>query len=164
MPNWIEGTMKIRGDHKDIKRFFEEGISCHYMDSNFVFHEIERPRWISIEEWEDNDFQVIFDDEARAHQVYINGTRRAFVDADYGIYYSGNGICCFNIKQAWSFISEQYTEIARKFNLDIKLYGIECGMEFVQEVEITKEGKIITDKEIKFENWEWDCPFPNMGG
>lgn len=27
MPNWIEGTMKLRGKRSDIKRFFEEGVT-----------------------------------------------------------------------------------------------------------------------------------------
>lgn len=26
MPNWIEGTMKLRGKQEDIKRFFREGL------------------------------------------------------------------------------------------------------------------------------------------
>ena len=29
MPNWIEGTMKLRGKMSDIKRFIDEGI-CGY--------------------------------------------------------------------------------------------------------------------------------------
>ena len=26
MPNWIEGTMKLRGKRQDIRRFFLEGL------------------------------------------------------------------------------------------------------------------------------------------
>ena len=46
---------------------------------------------------------------------------------------------------------------------DIKIYAFEAGMEFNQDIEIIK-GKIIKDKEIKFENYQWECIEPNIGG
>ena len=75
-----------------------------------------------------------------------------------------------NIKQAWAFDGgsstkdlERWTEISTKYNVDIKLFGFECGMEFAQEVIILRGRKPIVN-DIQYEDWEWDCPFPNMGG
>lgn len=49
------------------------------------------------------------------------------------------------------------------YDIDIKIYAFEAGMEFNQDIEIIK-GKIIKDDEIKFENYQWECIEPNLGG
>ncbi|MBB5146203.1 hypothetical protein HNQ35_001404 [Cerasibacillus quisquiliarum] len=36
-------------------------------------------------------------------------------------------------------------------------------MEFNQDIEINK-GEIIKDEEIKFDDYEWECIYPNLGG
>lgn len=36
-------------------------------------------------------------------------------------------------------------------------------MEFTQEVIIIRGGKTIVN-EKQYEDWMWECPFPNMGG
>ena len=88
--------------------------------------------------------------------------------------YEEYGICTVPIKQAWSFSAqdsdeEKLIEIADKFHIDIKLYGIECGIQFCQEVLVLhgneeKQGVIKYNNVIQYEDWEWECPFPNMGG
>jgi hypothetical protein len=36
-------------------------------------------------------------------------------------------------------------------------------MEFCQEVEIIG-GEVIFDNTIKYDDWKWECPMPNLGG
>lgn len=45
----------------------------------------------------------------------------------------------------------------------MKIHGFEMGMEFNQDIEIV-DGKILKDEEVRFENYQWDCICPNMGG
>lgn len=36
-------------------------------------------------------------------------------------------------------------------------------MEFAQEVEILR-GELVKDEEIKYDDWEWECPMAYLGG
>lgn len=161
MPNWIDGTMKLRGKREDIKRFFNERVEG---SSGFTREE-------SVEDRSnENELEFIFKNEP-----WVEGTRRMFIKDGDVFMLQEEGVCCVNIKQAWSFSSreekdlEVLQEIADKFHIDIRLYGIECGVEFVQEVIVRhcdENGRSprIIDNCIQYENWDWDCPFPNMGG
>ena len=159
MPNWIEGTMKLRGAQKDIRRFFSEGV--------------EPSNWPDPK---DNIDQVVnkSDDEELwfefKNEPHIVGTRRAFITDDEAYMCGENGVCCVNVKQAWAFDAgsgtkdlERWTEISTKYNVDIKLFGFERGMEFAQEVIVLRGRKPIVN-DIQYEDWDWDCPFPKMGG
>lgn len=168
MPNWIEGSMKLRGEKNDIKRFFEEGITVYKVKMSISENEkakieeieINKNEWLKIEYEDEDGFEVSFSEGV---EPYIKHTRRAFI-IEEDVIYAFNGIACFNIKQAWDFLPENFIELAKTYNLDIRLFGIEKGMEFAREVEISKTGEIITDKEITYDDFVWECPFPNLGG
>lgn len=68
-----------------------------------------------------------------------------------------------NFKQAWSAIPENYQEISSKFDVDIKIFTFECGMEFTQEIEISK-GEIIKNVCYEYDDYQWEVPFSNLGG
>ena len=159
MPNWIEGTLKLRGKADDIRRFFNEGLG-----NNSCYTDVEEQ---VTDDSNEGCLDFAFNDEP-----YIRGTRRAFVTSD--------GLCvdvcdkaqdltvCVNVKQAWGFICDKddesaWRKISDEYNLDLKLYGIECGMEFTEEVIILKLKKPIINVR-HYEDWMWECPFPNMGG
>lgn len=159
MPNWIEGTLKLRGDTKCLQNFFEHGIlpCANYTNRN----EFVKCHW-----GPDNDNQVSIWPDA-----YIEDTKRAFVANGTDIFWNDDyATVCIPIKQAWGFEAGDWLELANKYNLDVKLYGIECGMEFMQEIEIVKlektdEARIIVRNTIQhFDDWEWECPFPYLGG
>ena len=159
MPNWIEGTMKLRGKREDIRRFFNEGLDA----SNWPKPEDMKNQVT------DNSTDDYLDFSFR-NEPHIVGTRRAFITDDNACLDNDEGIVCVNVKQAWAFYAgsetkdfENWKFISEKFNLDIKLYGIESGMEFMQEIIIIR-GKKPVANERQYEDWEWDCPFPRMGG
>lgn len=166
MPNWIEGTMKLRGKMSDIKRFIDEGI-CSY---NFT-GEIKKPKSDYIKDSSYDDTEL---DYHIFNEPHVEGTRRMFIRDSHIWMNKPEGVCCFNIKQAWSFTAhgsddEDLKTLADKYNVDIRLFGIECGMEFIQEVIVhhghdSEKGKIVLNNCIQFEDWEWECPFPDMGG
>lgn len=157
MPNWIEGTLKLRGKHDNIHRFIKEAIMPSRM-----FGVIVEKEYV-IDRSDDEDIDVTIKNEP-----YIAGTRRMFIqDCDvrmWGVF----GVAVFDIKQAWSFSSTQedletLQKIAHTYDVDVRLYGIERGMEFTQEVIVTAKG--VEKNEVKvYEDWDWECPFPNMGG
>ena len=159
MPNWIEGTLKLRGKQEDIRRFFREGLQ----PSNWPKPE-DRVGQI-IDRSEENELYFEFNREP-----HIVGTRRAFITDESAYMSEESGVVCVNVKQAWAFCAgpnsndlETWEDISDKYDVDIKLYGIERGMEFTQEIIILRGEKPIVN-ERQYENWDWDCPFPNMGG
>lgn len=156
MPNWIEGTMKLRGKRENIARFFREGLDASDR------HKLEDQ--VKDESGED-DLCFHF-----MNGPHIAGTRMAFIDDDYVEMYDDIGIACVDIKQAWAFDAggeteglKQWKNISEKYNVDIRLYGIEKGMQFTQEIIIVR-GKDPINNVKQYNDWDWECPFPNMGG
>ena len=155
MPNWIEGTLKLRGESKDLKGFFDTVVqppACYFREP------YKKEDFIKCE-YGDEDNLVEMKEDA-----WIEGTQRAFVNEDCFVEF-GDGFetVCIPIRQAWTFVAENWKNISEKYNLDVRLYGFERGMEFSKEVEVI-DGKITIDNEKKYEDWDWDCPMPLMGG
>ena len=160
MPNWIEGTMKLRGKREDIRRFFNEGL-----DASSWFDREEKFEDQVMDDSSDNELCFNFKNEP-----HIKGTRRAFITDDHAYMSDDEGVVCVNVKQAWAFDAgrdsedlDKWKAISDQFNLDIKLFGIECGMQYIQEVIIIRNHRPIVN-EKQYEDWDWECPFPNMGG
>lgn len=155
MPNWIEGTLKLRGESKDLKRFFETAIlPCQC----FMREPYKREDFIKCDFGDGYNLVEIKED------AWIEGTRRGFVNDECFVAFGDEyETVCIPIRQAWSFTVENWQSIAKKYNLDVRLYGFERGMQFCQEVEII-DGEITIDNEIQYDDWEWECPMPLMGG
>ena len=66
-------------------------------------------------------------------------------------------------KSAWGINVEGLVESSLKFNIDFKILGFELGMEFNQDVEIVK-GEVIKNEKITFDDYEWECIRPHIGG
>lgn len=160
MPNWIEGTMKLRGRREDIKRFFIEGLDF----SNWPKAEDRENQVIDKSGKNFIAFQF-------RNEPHIQGTRRAFITYDFVYMDEDEGVVCVDVKQAWYFCEEgsrskdieTWKSISDKFNIDIRLYGIERGMHFTQEIIILRNREPIINVK-RYADWDWECPFPNMGG
>ena len=151
MPNWCEGTLKIRGDYEAIKRFAAQGIQKTELE-------------YEGKEFEETIFHV--------YDIgYIKGTKRGLVQSDYIDIYgcdgqSGKGICAFDYRQAWSVSAAEWQKISQAYGFDVKIMAIERGMQFVQDILIVN-GVIQKDTYTEYtaiEHWLWECPFPLMGG
>ena len=149
MPNWIEGTMKIRGKANAIQTFIENTIE------NVVKHEYETDIEYDLKEW-----------------AYIDTTRRAFVDESCYVYINcaikENQTITIPIKQAWSFTpseecEQKWINFAKEYSIDIRLQGFECGLEFYQDFAVVN-GEVVIDEVRQYEDWNWDCPMPRLGG
>ena len=157
MPNWIEGTMKLRGKREDIRRFFLEGLDLSsWLTPGDIKHQVE-----------DNSTEYSLDFTFR-DQPHIVGTRRAFITDDYAYMEEEFGIVCVNVKKAWCFVGDHndldvWETISKKYDVDIRLFGIEMGQCFTQEVIISRGFKPIVN-EKQYADWMWECPFPMMGG
>ena len=160
MPNWCEGSLKVRGKLENVKKFFLEGLKCYEYNYKNFSQTISED---AIELKEDSEDEVWIKINKIAH---ISGTRRAFVEnTDVDFYPNEKGIAtaAVNMKQAWFMCAEEFLEIAKKYNVDMRLYGFECGGRFNQEI-IIENGEIVKDVEIKFDDYIWECPMTYLGG
>lgn len=148
MPNWAEGSLKLRGKSENIASALKEML----LNDTVTLED----KW--------DGALLIFNNTAP--YFYINGTRRAFIDKkQIEVWFEEEFLTVEldNFKQAWSAIPENYKKISSKFDVDIKIFTFECGMEFTQEIEISK-GEIIKDICYEYDNYQWEVPFSNLGG
>ena len=151
MPNWIEGTMKVRGKADALMKFVENAFGGD----------------IRKEDGEDYAEYTI------PKRTYIQDSRRAFTSDEWDL-----DVCIekddriqtitLPIKQAWSFTpadgeEQRWVRLAEEYGVDIRLQGFECGMEFYQDLAIVG-GRITIDKVVEYDDWAWDCPMPDLGG
>ncbi|ENI8789284.1 hypothetical protein ABZ032_002834 [Listeria monocytogenes] len=150
MPNWAEGTLKLRGKTENIVSALKEML-------------LEN-QGATLEEKYDGTLLTF---KTENDYFYINGTRRAFISGkDIEIWLDDDFMIIEleGFKQAWAALADNYTEISSKFDVDIKIFTFELGMEFTQEIEISK-GEIIKDiVNEDFTNYSWDVPFSRLGG
>ncbi|KAA9251789.1 hypothetical protein F6I28_10210, partial [Streptococcus anginosus] len=103
MPNWAEGTIKLRGKADNITS------ALKYM--------LAEDKCVTVEEKYDG--QVLVFKSANSY-FYINGTRRAFIEGDtieIWLYDDLPIIEIQDFKQAWAAIAENYQEISSKFDV-----------------------------------------------
>ena len=151
MPNWCEGSLKIRGEKENIIKFFKEGLDVTGTDKR---------AGRKIQEF------VGFDEDCVVIEgiVYINDTKGAFIEpSEFYLSEDGLQLGTLTVKQAWDIDPEDFLSIAKKYSIDIRIQAFERGMKFARDVEIVG-GKITKDETIEYDNYIWDCPMPNMGG
>lgn len=99
---------------------------------------------------------------------YIKGTHRGFVTdidvADFekcGLKSNSDEVetIAIPVKFAWDINADQLQQIALNYNIDIRIYGYECGMEFNRYIEVI-DGIILNNNTIKYENYKWECNNP----
>ncbi len=161
MPNWCKGTLKIKGNIKDVERWCKENI-------NVYSHSFKNGAWLTQHD-NDNSVKIKTGKEEIEidipKEAYIEHTSRNFVEEGsyYGSEHDGIMRLALVVKTAWAFESEPYIEMSKDYGIDFRFYGFECGMEFNQEV-IIEGGELIADNEITYDDYFWECPFPNLGG
>jgi hypothetical protein len=152
MPNWCEGWVKFRGSKENLMKF----IQSEFNGSHPVF---------------DDRFDELIPN-ILVKSTFLNSLRRAYitdddlVDANGGICLNEDGIGVFiaKINHAWSVTGQGYPELAKKYKLDIRGKCYECGMNFAEEFEYNSNGDEILYKVHEFDDYQWECECPTLGG
>lgn len=146
MPNWCEGTLKIRGTVKQIMLF--------------AIHAFETAD-IRVGDCSDTYINILFNNDA-----WVKGTHRAFCNGEicFGVNDANQKVAvALEFRQAWNVKAEPFLELARKANVDIKIYAFERGLQFNRDIEIIN-GELIKNETIEFDDYDWDCICPLLGG
>jgi hypothetical protein len=156
MPNWCEGVMKVRGSKEEIKKFLLEGLNPI---GGGLFGQVPVEKEEKEDEWE---FSL-----KSKHGFHVKGTHRNFIETNIDFYFESEDeikVCVIDgFKAAWGIDAAPLAQLSKDYNVDLRIYAFERGMEFNQEIEIHK-GEIIKDIEIKFGDYDWECINPRIGG
>ena len=170
MPNWCEGTLRLRGKRKDIVEFLKDNLRAVGHDPE-SFDSIDWP--VRVTEEDDGQYITVCGDNEKHSNSYgwiwIKGTHRNFI-VENEIYVDMYGdedktytVCIDKFNAAWGIDPEPYISFSKKYGLDIKIFASEQGMQFEQCIEIVN-GELVKDKEYRYEDWKWEAVNPNMGG
>lgn len=147
MPNWCKGTLKVRGKKKNVIEFMLKGLKP-----------VDTGRSLFL-----NKFGNIVSNET----CWIENTYRGFVlevDVFFSDYEDEDIVTiALDSKFAHDIDTGELLKTSKKYSVDMKIYGFEKGMQFNRDVEIIN-GEIIKDEEINFDDYEWECICPNIGG
>lgn len=174
MPNWVKGSLKFRGPYENILKFFEEGINIYrnvIMDPDIQLP-VPKEDWLDIHEYGEPGSRIcdVFINSAKLSNdwAYIEETKRAFIFTEQ-IYIQieersdMSAICVTEVAQAWDFRAENWEDVAKTYGIDVRLYGYESGGQFGRDICI-EHGRLLKNEYIKYDDWEWECPFPWIGG
>lgn len=164
MPNWCQGIMKLRGKKKNLLKFLLNGIEIYEFENGNL-------KTLPGKQFKATDWGEYIYSIDRSKHYHIMNTRRSFLEEDVNWYFDSTDeedmekeyIQCLDVKQAWAFSPENFLEIAKEYDLDIRIQGFECGMCFSQIMEIVDK-KITKNEEITYENYEWEAYDPRLGG
>lgn len=170
MPNWCEGNLRLRGTGAAIKEFLKNELKIVGYAGSLL-----NPAECNAEVKDNGcELEINIPEIASGWHLrsfYVNNTHRNFIETKSIYAYIGEEedceetqtVCIDDFKAAWGIKSAPYVEKAKKYGLDIKIVGFEKGMQFAQIIEIVN-GELTKDQEIKFDDWDWECLMPNMGG
>ena len=151
MPNWSEGCLKVRGKAVNVKKFILEGLT----PVDFFGTKLPKLELSDIEDVES-------DKDCR-----IEGITRGFVEnllVDFSFVEDEETFTAvLDTKFAWAADAEELLALCQKYGVDMKLYAFERGGEFNQDILIVG-GLIFRDNRIEFEDYNWECICPTLGG
>jgi hypothetical protein len=166
MPNWAEGTLKIRGTRENIRNFVLNGLkplaTVAQVFASVKGEPIPETKGFEVKSDDEDNLWIESEDG-----FGIEGATRNFIDSNYIDIYWNSGdedIVTFDYKAAWGPDTEALLKLAKKYEIDIRIYVFENGMEYNAEFEVSRTGDVILNREIKFDDYKWQCPMPNMGG
>ena len=151
MPNWSEGCLKVRGKAANVKKFVLEGLQPVDFFGN------------ALPKLELSDLG-----EAETENVcWIEGTDKGFVEnlyVDFSFVEDDETFTAMlDTKFAWAADAEELLALCKKYSVDMKLYAFEKGMGFNQDILIVGK-EILRDNRITFEDYNWECICPTVGG
>lgn len=163
MPNWCEGKLKIRGKRENIIRFIENSLII-------VKHDKEMEKIIQIDFCDDSDMVIRLNniDGSEIQYLWIKNSKRNFIDyldTDIRICKKSDNkhYTVLIIRGAWDIDVQTLLKISKEFDLEFKTYCFECGGEFNRDIEIS-HGYLVKNQTIEFEDYDWECIDPTIGG
>ena len=155
MSNWIFGQLKIRGKFENLKDFAKNGLQ----PVDFFENDILYPAY------EEDDERFYFN--CRNITLAVKNTVRTFVETDsiiFNVFEADNFdniIIVLPIKAEWRINVDDLLKISEQYDVDMKIQSFQDASEMSQLIEIIDK-QITQNDYIKYDNWKWDCPCPEL--
>lgn len=158
MANFCQGILKIRGEKQDICNFIENNLTFYPDPSNLTNKMYFRKGFESL-------YEVGYELSYDARYTHLNNSNRHHIKESEIIVYDRDDywLACVTLIACWDIDIDYLVEVSKQYNIDLKIYAFEKGMEFNRDIEIHK-GKTIKDNTIKFKDYMWECIDPTIGG
>lgn len=155
MPNWCQGTLKVRGEYDNLKAFLENALDeCSYYGNppeGPLLEVAEMPEYADI---------------TLRRMAHLKNTSRGFVEEDTDILLekkTEKQIIFLAAQFAWDIKTEELQWLSQEYGVDLKITAFERGAQFERDIEIV-QGFISLDSVKEYQDYEWMCPCPTMGG
>ena len=143
MPNWCEGSLKLRGKKENIIHFL-----------NDLEPGKDPSKWSYIP---DSDRAFIVPDPDYVSETIEMLNTSVPIDP---------AVITLHLCQAWGIDTDDFVNISRRYDLDIKIDTVERGVMSSEHHEIIN-GQV-TKSEVKnyksSNDFEWNVPFSYLGG
>ena len=151
--------MKVRGMTDNVKNFLTKGINRYVFDWEKNESVLQPKDFMRVEDF-GGYTEIDFMGEA-----HIDDTYRAFIEAcSIRIDDERKPTCVvLPFRQAWGIHKEDFEKLSALYGVDFRLHGFERGMCFSQEVAV-ENGETVIDEYTEYDDWDWECPFPYLGG
>lgn len=170
MPNWVEGSMKLRGPVREIKRF----LRTELLDAKHGTPLVEVFNGTGTSRLLESKYATYFKDSRRAftdrfHKntwgIDFESLDEAAYTRDDKINEDARTVYELPFEQAWSLDYDWLRNLTERYELDIKVFGYEMGMQFYDIAEYSKGDLIAEDfKSFKGDDYAWEVPFMELGG
>ena len=161
MPNWCVGTLKVRGEKDNIRKFLTDGLAPLDSSRGIAIMLGKDPGPEPAVEIEEDKWEMKLKTKEGFH---LKGTRRNFIDSKEITWEPDRDVLIIhNYQTAWAIDVEGLSNLSKEYQIDLKIYAFERGMEFNLDVEI-HNGAIIKNDEITFNDYDWECIEPSLGG
>ena len=155
MPNWCQGTLKVRGEYDNLKAFLENALeecSCYgYLPEGPLLEVEEMPEYVYV---------------TLRRMAHLKDTSRGFVEEDTDILLekkAGKQIIFLAAQFAWDIKTEELQWLSQEYGTDLKITAFELGTQFERDIEIV-QGFIVLDSTKEYQDYAWMCPCPTVGG
>ncbi len=141
--DWVEGTLKVRGDKSDIKKFLIGAIES-----------VDEKECLITED--ENEIVVRLPDESE--RFYVKNSYRNFI---YGSKIVWDKVWEVLLIPGYhgpaSIDTKHLAALSAEYNVDLKIFAYLHGIEYSIDFEVHK-GKIIKEEEATDEDYIWECP------
>ena len=165
MPNWLEGTFKARGKQEDMIYFVSNMLlNRHDKHPSFLGDMYDdEDIWFKFEyagQYDTNWIHILNkDNDLRRHYIVLRETELCLKRL------KNNELQLVeNFTSAWSIDENKIGKLAKDLNIDIRVCGFECGYKFYSEFEFDRTGEEKLCIVKSYNDYDWECPMPLLGG
>lgn len=193
MPNWAEGTLKIRGSQKNLLKFCKERLGERTGDE-------EKAIIWEIRHYGGNNNGLVAKYYSFSELcIWLKDSRRMFIDMGNEVPYNwdvggkdisedpkhskfeyeslfylykmsgeDDWLVVFPFQAAWDVREDYFEQMSKEYDLVFRVYTVEQGMGFFSEI-LVKDGETTElgggpAGNSGYGEFVWECPFPFLGG